>query len=113
MAEEIACAEPVGVCQMYHRILAVAVVLLASGAAAVGISGYEEREFPACESVESIGVAHMSPDGVITLHIRSLPPGPIAEGELRYAPGDAHYAEIARHLGDISPGASTPVRPWC
>jgi len=66
-----------------------------------------------CESVASIGVATMADDGVITLRIRSLPPGPIAEGEFRYAPGDARYADIVRHLGGIMPGETKPVRPWC
>jgi len=66
-----------------------------------------------CAAVESIGVATMAPDGAITLRIRSLPPGPIAEGTLRYAPGDPRYDEIKRHLGGIMPGESKPVRPWC
>ena len=66
-----------------------------------------------CFMVESIGVATMSKDGVITLRIRSLPPGPIAEAEFRYAPGDAKYEDIKRHLDGIAPGESKPVRPWC
>ena len=60
-----------------------------------------------------MGVAHMAEDGVIALHIRSLGPGPIAEGELRYAPDDPRYDEIKAHLGGIAPGESRPVRPWC
>jgi hypothetical protein len=66
-----------------------------------------------CEAVASIGTATMADDGVITLRIRSLPPGPIAEGVFRYAPSDPQYAEIMRHLGGIMPGETKPVRPWC
>jgi hypothetical protein len=66
-----------------------------------------------CEDVASIGVATMTSDGVITLRIRSLPPGPIAEGELRYKPGDPQYEEIKKHLGGIAPGETKNVRPWC
>jgi hypothetical protein len=43
-----------------------------------------------CTQVTSIGVAHMGADGTITLRIRSLPPGPIAESVLTYKPGDPH-----------------------
>ena len=67
----------------------------------------------ACESVASIGVATMTEDGVITLRLRSLPPGPIAEGVLRYAPDNPQYDEIKEHLGGIRPGEVKPVRPWC
>lgn len=49
---------------MYHRMLPVAVVLFAGVAVAAGIAVYK-REFPAYASVESIGGAHMSSDGVI------------------------------------------------
>ena len=66
-----------------------------------------------CHSVASIGVAHMSEDRVITLRLRSLPPGPIAEGEFRYAPKDPQYRDVIRHLGGIRPGEWKPVRPWC
>lgn len=66
-----------------------------------------------CDSAASIGVATMAPDGEITLRIRSLPPGPIAEGTLRYKPDDPKYAEIKTHLGGIAPGETKPVRPWC
>ena len=55
----------------------------------------------------------MSNDGIITLHLRSLWPDPIAEGELRYAPDDPQYEEIKQHLGGIAPGDIKPVKPWC
>lgn len=66
-----------------------------------------------CDSAASIGVATMTPDGEITLRIRSLPPGPIAEGTLRYKSDDPKYQEIKAHLGGIAPGETKPVRPWC
>jgi len=66
-----------------------------------------------CADTQSIGVATMTEDGTITLRLRSLPPGPIAEGTLRYAPGDPRYDEIVRHLGGIRPGETKPVPPWC
>jgi hypothetical protein len=68
---------------------------------------------PACADVASIGVATMAADGAITLRIRSLPPGPIAEGTLTYRPGDAKYDEVKDHIGGITPGESKPVPPWC
>ena len=79
----------------------------------LAVSAPVHAEDVACESVASIGVATMSADGVITLRVRSLPPGPIAEGELRYAPNDPQYADIKTHLGGISPGEVKSVRPWC
>jgi hypothetical protein len=66
-----------------------------------------------CEDVDSIGSATMDSEGVITLRIRSLPPGPIAESVLRYAPGHRDYEMIKAHLEGISPGQTKPVRPWC
>jgi hypothetical protein len=55
----------------------------------------------------------MTADGVITLHLQSLWPDPIAEGELTYAPDDPQYEEIKKHLGGIAPGDTKPVKPWC
>jgi hypothetical protein len=66
-----------------------------------------------CSDVESIGSAHMTDDGVITLYLRALPPAPISEGVLTYAPDDPQYDEIKQHLGGIKPGESKPVPPWC
>jgi hypothetical protein len=66
-----------------------------------------------CLAVASIGSATMTPDGVITLRLRSLPPGPIAEGTFDYKPGDPKYEDIKKHLGGISPGETKPVPPWC
>ncbi len=68
---------------------------------------------PPCAQVESIGVATMSADAIVTLQIRSLPPRPIAEGLLVYKPGSKDYRMVLGHLGGIKPGQSKPVRPWC
>ncbi len=66
-----------------------------------------------CAAIDSIGTAEMSNDGTITLHLRSLWPDPIAEGELTYAPDDPQYEDIKQHLGGIVPGQLKPVKPWC
>jgi hypothetical protein len=66
-----------------------------------------------CTQIDSIGVASMDADGTITLHLRSLPPGPIAEGALIYKRGDPRYEEIKKHLGGIAPGEVKSVPPWC
>ena len=66
-----------------------------------------------CRGSGSIGTAVMGPDGTITLNIRSLPPGPIAEGVLAYKKGDPNYARIYSHLGGIRPGEHKPVPPFC
>jgi hypothetical protein len=55
----------------------------------------DRKDYPPCEAYQSIGVAHMDADGVITLYIRTLPPGPTGEGELHYAPDDPRYQEIS------------------
>ena len=66
-----------------------------------------------CSAIASIGTAEMANDGTITLHLRSLWPDPIAEGELVYAPDDPQYDEIKQHLGGIAPGDKKPVPPLC
>jgi hypothetical protein len=87
--------------------LALLVALAAAAAAA------EPKETLSCEQVASIGVAAMTDDGVIALRLRSLPPGPIGEGTMRYKPGDQEYEDIKKHIGGIKPGETKPVRPWC
>jgi hypothetical protein len=97
---------------MFGRYYVVALAISVGFAAAAFAEDKKDETVP-CASVESIGVAHMTEDGIITLRIRSLPPGPIAEGELRYAPSDPKYDDIKQHLGGIAPGESKNVRPWC
>jgi hypothetical protein len=73
----------------------------------------DRKDYRPCEAYQSIGAAHMDADGAITLYIHTLPPGPIGEGELHYAPDDPRYQEIVTHLGGIKPGETKNVRPWC
>ena len=94
-----------------HRRAPLAAALLL--ALVTGAAGAEPGTTVPCEQVESIGVATMTEDGTITRRLRSLPPGPIAEGTMSYRPGDPRYEEIKRHLGGIKPGETKPVRPWC
>jgi hypothetical protein len=66
-----------------------------------------------CATVESIGVAEMSADGTITLHLKSLWPDPHEDSDLAYAPDDPQYDDIKKHLGGIEPGQSKPIPPFC
>lgn len=93
-----------------RRMLAwtIAVVALASAAAAQA----PDKPVP-CEQVASIGVATMAADGTITMRVRSLPPGPVAEGTFEYRPDNPRYQDILKHLGGLAPGESKPVPPWC
>lgn len=62
---------------------------------------------------ETIGTATMEPDGTIVLQLRSLEAnGMIAEGVLRYSPGDPGYSTVSRHIGKISSGETVFVRPF-
>jgi hypothetical protein len=97
---------------MSYRSGAVLALLLAAGFAGLAVAE-DQKNDPPCAAVASIGTAHMAEDGTITLQIRSLPPGPIAEGLLHYAPDSPQYAEIKVHLGGITPGEYKPVPPWC
>ncbi len=78
----------------------------------VAVAGSSDPPIP-CEAIDSVGTAKMSADGTITLRVHSLWPQPFAESQLVYAPGDALYGEIKRHLGGMTPGESKPVPPWC
>jgi hypothetical protein len=82
-------------------------------ALAAAAAGAQPAATVPCEQVASIGSATMTDDGTITLRLRSLPPGPIAEGTMSYRPGDPQYEEIKKHIGGIKPGETKPVRPWC
>jgi hypothetical protein len=94
----------------YRALLAALLLAAACSTAAFGV---DRKGYPPCQAYQSIGAAHMDADGVITLFIHALPPGPIGEGELRYAPDDPRYQEIVTHLGGIKPGETKNVRPWC
>jgi hypothetical protein len=66
-----------------------------------------------CEAIDSVGTATMAVDGTIALRVRSLWPQPFAERQLVYAPVDAQYENVKRHLGGIAPGQAKPVPPLC
>jgi hypothetical protein len=66
-----------------------------------------------CATVDSIGIAEMTADGTITLHLKSLWPDPHEDSDLTYTSDDPQYDEIKRHLGGIEPGQSKPIPPFC
>ena len=96
---------------MRHR-LAAALLSAIPCVAAVAGPAWAAEAIP-CEQVASIGVATMAADGTITMRIRSLPPGPIAEGLFTYLPTDPKYEDIKKHLGGLLPGETKMVPPWC
>jgi hypothetical protein len=63
-----------------------------------------------CRGLGSIGTAVMSPDGTITMSLRS-PDG--AEGVLSYPRSDPNYARMLSHLGGMRPGEHKNVPPFC
>jgi hypothetical protein len=60
----------------------------------------------------NVGTITMAADGTVTLMLRSLPPGPIAETLVKYAPGDAHYKDAVDHVGGLKPGETKMLPPW-
>lgn len=90
-----------------------AIVVLAASAFAGGAAAQTSPNVIPCSAVASIGTAEMANDGTITLHLQSLWPDPVAEGEIVYAPDDPQYDEIKKHLGGIAPGDKKPVPPLC
>src|SRR5579864_9225894 len=97
---------------MSPRSLALMVLVVAGFAGAAVAQDKPSNEIP-CSAIDSIGTAEMANDGTITLHLRSLWPDPIAEGEIVYAPDDPQYEEVKAYIGDIHPGDKKPVKPWC
>jgi hypothetical protein len=89
-----------------QKLVLIAAIALLSGAA----NAAEKSDTP-CKSIESIGIAKMSEDGIIFMHLRS--PGSIMESDLRYEPGMPEYESIKEHLGGMAPGEWKSVRPWC
>jgi hypothetical protein len=94
----------------FDRVWATAFLCLTMTAV---VASADAQDRVPCAMGESIGTATMGEDGVITLRLRSLPPGPIAEGTLRYRRGNRQYQKIMQHLDGIAPGEIEPVRPWC
>jgi hypothetical protein len=98
---------------------AVAALFLNASLVAPAIAQFKLAQFKkdlppvTCATVESIGVANMSADGTITLHLKSLWPDPHEDSDLSYAPDDPQYDDIKKHLGGITPGQSKPIPPFC
>ena len=90
------------------------VAALALARLAVPVSAADDSGAPIpCEAIDSVGSARMSEDGTITLRLHTLWPQPFSESRHIYAPGDADYGFIKRHLGGIAPGQIKPVPPLC
>lgn len=60
----------------------------------------------------NVGTITMAADRGIVLHLRSLPPGPIAETVASYKPTDAKYKEMIDHVGGLAPGETKMLPPW-
>ena len=80
--------------QMLHATLALTLALasIAHFGGAIAATDKNSQPIP-CEAIDSVGRAKMSPDGTITLQLRSLWPDPIAETQLVFAPDDPQYAK--------------------
>ena len=98
---------------MSFRSVAVAFLLTASIAAPAAAQFKKDLPPVTCATVDSIGMAQMSADGTITLHLKSLWPDPSNDTDLTYAPDDPQYDEIKKHLGGMAPGESKPIPPFC
>jgi len=95
---------------MSYRWLAAALILVLGAPA---LAQFKKDAPIPCEAVESIGMANMSADGVITVRLRASLRDQTGEGVLTYAPDDLQYEEIKQHLGGIAPGESKPMPPIC
>ena len=93
------------------QLAGLSVVLVAANLT-MAVAGSSNLPIP-CEGIDSVGTAKMSADGTITLRVHSLWPQPFAESQLTYAPDNAQYGEIKRHLGGMTPGETKPVPPMC
>ena len=60
----------------------------------------------------NVGTITMADDHGIVLHLRSLPPRPIAETMVSYKPSDAKYKEMIDHVGGLAPGETKMLPPW-
>lgn len=72
----------------------------------------EEPEIITPESLLSIGSAHMSADGTITLRLRGVGPGIVGDATVTYAPNHKEYTAVLEHVGGLTPGEIKPVPPW-
>jgi hypothetical protein len=61
---------------------------------------------------EFIGMASMSSDGTVTLHLTRTADGQFADATFTYGTDDPKYREILAHVGGLKPGETKPVKPW-
>ncbi len=59
-----------------------------------------------------IGMASMSTDGTVTVHLTRTGDGQYANATFIYKLNDAKYDEILNHVGGLKPGETKPVTPW-
>jgi hypothetical protein len=88
------------------------VLLLLATALAMPLPGRAHDGLNANSTTDSIGVATMSPDGIIRLQLRAEGPGVVGDAVLVYKPGDPMYEEVKQHIGGIKPGEEKPIPPW-
>ncbi len=84
-------------------------------AAAALVALAPETSYGECrdlEGVPAIGVATLLADATIVLDLNAVSQNAVGHGRLVYAPGDAGYAAVREHLGDIEPGETCFVAPW-
>jgi hypothetical protein len=75
-----------------------------------GIKPGETKNVPPSPAV--IGMATMSSDRTIHLHLWGKSEQGAAHGVFDYKPDDPKYQQILQHLGGITPGQSKPVPPF-
>lgn len=68
---------------------------------------------PSHDLPETIGIAHMRPDGTIELHLRAeTPDGAIGEAMFVYAPDHLSYDYILAHVAPLEPNGQASVKPF-
>lgn len=68
---------------------------------------------PDDQAPPSIGMAEMSKDGTLRLHLRTEgDDGTIGEALLVIARDDPRYAAMVAHVAGIAPGTSRPLPPF-
>ena len=74
---------------------------------------HEERPGDAAVEPDSFfGVATISEDGAITLQLRSVTGGVVAEGFFVYPKSHPQYESVRKHVGPIKPGESKIIEPF-
>ncbi|RBP45624.1 hypothetical protein DES53_1026 [Roseimicrobium gellanilyticum] len=83
------------------------------------IDPQQNNQSAATSNAPSIGTAKMRTDGTIEMQLRAETESGYGDGKgikgdalITYAPGDAHYDEVLKHLGGLKKGETKPVPPW-